>query len=85
MIHSGSPYQSDDIPDLADVTGLHKPHHTPEQADTLATLAAELGMTPEREAAAARWASHDRTADLYALTTTEAARAIEAMRKQVKP
>lgn len=33
MTHSGSPYQSDDIPDLADVTGLHEPHHTPEQAE----------------------------------------------------
>lgn len=77
------------LPDVAPSTLRQMPTEdedaTPEQADTLATLAAELGMTPEREAAAARWASHDRTADLYALTTTEAARAIEAMRKQVKP
>lgn len=58
---------------------------TPEQADTLATLAAELGLTVEREAAAAKWASKGRTGDLYALNHDEAAAAIEAMRKQVKP
>lgn len=82
-------YTVEPLPDVAPTTLREMPAEdepaTPEQADTLATLAAELGLTVEREAAAAKWASKGRTGDLYALTHDEAAAAIEAMRKQVKP
>lgn len=48
MTHSGSPYQSDDIPDLADVTGLHEPHHTPEQAEAILSGLTRPGTTVTR-------------------------------------